>query len=108
MKAELFEKCLDLIPDIVADIVEWNTPKTQEPRRMYREIVDYFTPNNICTRHNSFLIDEEELLDHIERARKQWDCSIDEASDTQVVIRRTSTSGNYVIATYSPTKSSAD
>ena len=103
MKAELFNKAIAQIPTIVADMVAWNSPK---PRQMYSLSVDYYNPNNICTHSNHFLVEEDDLLDAVKRASKQWDCKVEEVSDTRVVIKRTSTSGNYVIATYKPTKSS--
>ena len=103
MKTELFNKALEQIPAVVADIVAWNSP---ELRPMYSLSVDYYTPNNICTHSNHYLIDEDDLIDDIKRAQKQYDCTVEMPDDTRVIVKRTSTSGNYVIATYKPTKSS--
>ena len=102
MKKELFYKALEQIPGVVAKIAAWNNIQT----KLYSEVVECYTQSGTMFSKDVFTIDEDEFLDHVERAKKQWDCSIETVSDEKVVIKRTKRNGEYYIATYRPTVSS--
>lgn len=98
MKREMFSEAMNQIPGIVAEIADWNGIRRLE--NTIKETVCEYTPSGVMCGRSDFLIDEDDLLDHIAKAKKKhYDIVI---TDTSVTIRRNMSDASYYIATYTP------
>ena len=100
MTADMFNALLAQVPDIVSAMVEWNG----DTRPKYSLVVRKYSPNGTMLSQDCNLIDEEAFLYHLNRAKKQNDCSFDLVSDEKVVVRRSLRNGDYFLAEYKPAR----
>lgn len=99
MSAYIYQKCLDLVPDIVARLAK------EEGVELNVEMqVDYFTKWGSVWSHDRHVISDTELLRHIDKA-KRMHCEVtftETEEDDIITVKRTLSNGEWIIATYKP------
>lgn len=101
MTRAMFDKALDKIPALVAEMAAY-----YQEEGMYIELVERFTPSGSLYSRDNFVVTEATMLNHIERAHlKGFDITVD---DTCVQVVRNLSNGERVVARYFPTESSGE
>lgn len=95
--SKAFLMAMDKIPQLVAELAEWEGVKKQI---IQEEVCQYSSSGSMFGR-SLFTIDADDMLDHIKKAKKRIDCTV-EFCDNKVTIKRTMSNKEYCIATYTP------
>lgn len=93
-----FYSAMDKIPEAVAVLAAEYHDNTVQ---YFRQTVRWFTPGGSLYSMDTHLVDEDDILDHVKKAKKRSDCTI-LVSPTLVEVRRNLSSGDYIIAEYVP------
>ena len=105
MKIELFNKAIDKIPNVVAQLAAYEEGKEE----MILETVCEYSNHGTLWSKSSFVCSEPEMMDHLEQAKRRADCEIilpdydDPKNDLYFSVKRTLNDGRYFIAEYKPT-----
>lgn len=101
MTREMFDKALDKIPEVVA-----NMAAHYQEEGMYIEVAERFTSSGSMYSRDTFVVSEATLLDHVQRARRKgFDV---EVHDTLVQVVRHLSDGEKIVVKYYPTESSGE
>ena len=101
MTREMFDKALDKIPTVVAQMAAY-----YQEEGMYIEVVEWFNEWGTMYSRDTHVVTEAELLNHIQRAhRKGFDIDI---QDAFVQVVRHLTNGDKIVVRYYPTESSGE
>ena len=99
MSAYSYQKCLDLVPDIVARLA-----KEEGVELNVEMVVEYFTKWGSVWSKDRDIISDTEMLRHIEKAKKMH-CEVtftETEEDDIITVKRTLSNGEWIIATYKP------
>ena len=99
MDFQMYQKVLEKVPDLAMEIMGYQGSKEPE----YEEVVRNYTAKGTMYSVDHFMISELTLLNHIKRAKRHPECTIEVRADL-VVVRRTRRDGSYSIAEYRPTE----
>lgn len=95
---EFKEKLNDAICRTVSELAEYYTDNGAQ--RIKLTVNEYLPSGKLCG-ISTFAIDADDLLDHVKKAKKRTDCTVD-VSDTTVTITRTWENGGKYVAVYVP------
>lgn len=95
MKKELFEKALEKIPLVVAQMANWNTN-----REYWKLEVIRYNKWGTTSVFDRQCLEKEDMIDHLQMAKKRgYTITSDE---TAVHVRRNLPDGEHLTATYTP------
>lgn len=96
--SKAYAMACERIPQVVAELCQEYLGASLQ---YFRQEVRCYTPSGFCFSRDLHTIDEDDLVDHIKKAKKRPDCSIT-ISDTVITVRRDLRNGDYYIAEYTP------